>query len=200
MKVNELFEAEEQKPVELTDIVKYFPNNAQKAAEKLLQNDRLVVNGKPFFDYYHEVVLPRAEALAKKSEYELTFPIEGDLVHVSVSADEVQEVYCGYSQKSGVFIVGFDVWTNNQDFDDAFEKHFHAVTGRQFDLDDDEETYDEVWEAYKTQSMQGFAVSIYPNGRVAEYEESFTGGFYKAGKAQASIKNVFPDVIDLRLD
>lgn len=194
---------EPQGPVDIHDVVKYFPKNTAKAALALLKNNRLEVKGKDFFDFLDEVLEPAGQKALKKHEFELTFDvtIDGKSIDGEVPADDSQEVYCGYSPSKNVFIVGFDVWINEGEFDELFEKTFKRIRGHIFDHDDteDRKIYDQAWKEFQAQVFQGYAVEVSINGKAGNFEHSLPGGFYRS-PMMSEIKSEFPDLIDLRLD
>lgn len=194
---------EPQGPVDILDVVKYFPKNTAKAFKALLKNDRLQVKGKDFFDFLDDVLELAGQKALKKHEFELSLDvtIDDEPITGEVPADDAQEVYCGYSPSKNVFIVGFDVWINEGEFDELFERTFKRVRGQRFDYDntDDRKIYDQAWKEFQTQVSRGYAVEVSINGKAGNFEASSVGGFYRS-TVMSEIKSEFPDLIDLRLD
>lgn len=194
---------EPQGPVDIFDAVKYFPKNTAKAVQTLLKNGRLQVNGKDFFEFLDDVLEPAGQKALKKHEFEWSLDeiIDDESIAGEVPADDSQEVYCGYSPSKNAFIVGFDVWINEGEFDELFERTFKRVRGHRFDYDntDDRKIYVQAWKEFQNQIFHGYAVEVSINGKAGNFEASSVGGFYRS-TVMSEIKSEFPDLIDLRLD
>lgn len=217
-----LFEA--NVPIELADIVKYFPKHHGKALEKLWGGNRLVWHGKRFFDddglgaAYTEAVEAAKAYVEDGYNTDVNLDIHGEVdgkeFHDTMSwdvefdLDDGQECYLGYDPKKDALYIGFDVGTKNGDdeFNQAFDKTFEDATGALYDEEnpEHEQIFSAAWKKYNS-SNYGFwgllfEINIDSNGNMTAEEafQSMPGGFYK--ELFKIFKRSHPSIIDLRLD
>lgn len=112
-----------------------------------------------------------------------------------VTYDEFQEVYMGYVPDKDLFVVGYDVWLPEDDWEEE-------------DWDEDEEWGALPGGGYRAASsrkkadMEAQAVVIKFDGQRARATDVIygPGGFYGRGGGYKAVKRKFPNIIDLRLD
>ena len=111
-----------------------------------------------------------------------------------VTYEDWQEVYMGYDPVKDVFVVGYDVWLPEDDYDEWEEEdEWGALPGG---------GYRAAKEAghRKKADMEAQAIVLKFDGRNTRILDTIygPGGFYHAG--HRAVKRKFPKIIDLRLD
>jgi hypothetical protein len=119
---------------EFLDIVKYFPNGAQKAVDAV--HDRLTICGKTLSDFINDAE-DEIIAVAKREGYYDLEPLwvnvsiahpEDDMDDITVEGeikptiDEMSHVYLGYNPQTKHFIMGFDAWLSDDSVDEGIDK------------------------------------------------------------------------------
>lgn len=209
--------------VELADLVKHFPNNHKRAIEKLWGGERLTWNGIPFHGDGSESIyggeLDKAinkwssdggELHVSLSDIDYHPEEGGDPQFIEVSYDQPinpikdgQEVYMGFDPQSGDLYVGFDVWTDEEIFNEEWDKAFKNETGEEFDYD--EPAHAKAFSAAHKEMTSGgmwmlFKLEHSGDGVVADVVEDGDGTFYSSNSrsGRAQVKSM--GLIDLRLD
>lgn len=213
LNLNEANEADNRDTKDLKDIVKYFPNNTQKAVDAV--NSRLTYNGEKIFgDFYSKIDKAASKALVgEKFELNLGNLVNGrfptkkggtaelDVEYVEVEIEEGQEVYLGYVPNRDYFVMGFDSFLNEDDFWQALQKEANKQK-----IDTESQQYDKmcskIWK-YLNNSMgmnitfeikiKGSKIDVF---HIVTQEDTFYGkkGNYK------QLKTLYPGIIDIRLD
>lgn len=219
--IKELLQINEEKqeapsgPIELKDIAKYFPKNAQKAVNKMIETDRLVYDGKNIMDDLYSII----EKAAKKSidrdleadvsvhfsdewEGEDDSVVEFDIDEVSVQISDTQEVYLGYYPKGDFFVMGFDAWMNEEDFWQKVESEAEKQ-GVDVDSDQWQTAANKLWK--KVRDDQGMHVRVeveVTNGKAKVRNTDSGGGVWYGSKysGYGEVKKQYPDLLDIRLD
>ena len=221
MKLSELkiFEAAEiapAGPIELKDLIKYFPGNYAKAIQKMWGKDRLVYNGMKFFDggelgEVYDKALEAIEAWVKdednKVPMSLSIPDGDELGMVEfeydAAVDDVQEVYVGYRPESDELYIGVDAWLDENDFNESWDREFKKATGQEYDEEDEQHSalFHDAWKKYTSMGGYGilFHISFSPSGVCeANVELESQGGFYRGVRAMSPFKSL--GLVDIRLD
>lgn len=228
MKLSEILREADGQPLELRDVVKFFPHTYKKVFNaKWGQPDSLVFHGHPFFTHDDEGDHALGSAYAGvddavdeyikdrdfKIEVELTMDLskyaenhdvqyhDHDFTFEAAVSDK-QEVYLGYSIHEDCLYAGYDAWIHEEDFNEAWDRHFQHATGDRFDWDDEDhqEVFQKVWDHFKNQMGYGLLFKVAEHGgrwKAAEVEAS-QGGFYKGIKNGHNFQHY--DLVDLRLD
>ena len=214
--LNEAQEKAPDGPVDLKDVAKYFPKNAQKAVNNLNRNDRLAYAGKSVFDeLYSDIEDAAKRKIGRDQTTEMSVDFEGTLKDkkgndveayietVEVEVGDMQEVYLGYHPQSDVFVMGFDAWINEEDFWEELEKQF-KTQGVNTDSEDFDEACNGIWNKVKATMMCSIMVQleISDSGKVkATKVDDFFGGWYsrKFG-GHMQVKDIYPGILDVRLD
>jgi hypothetical protein len=221
--LQELLTLLEEKPIELRDVLEYFPKHHGKALEKLWGGSRLMWHGDRFFAnnelgpaYEHSL---NAATEFMKNDYETNVNMdiedsEGDVqsmeFDVHFNPEDGQECYLGYSPKHDTLLIGFDIGVSEDEFNEAFDNAFKEHHGEEHDMDheDHQKIFSKVWEDYKRQKYNFWGVLFeITHGDNSQYvaEEAFPpmpGGFYGGGPngMYQQVKRHYPDVVNLRLD
>lgn len=215
---NVLFEAEV--PIELKDVIAAFPKHHTKALEKLWGGKRLVWHGKRFFDdgdlgpAYVEAEQAAeayiADGYNTDANIDISGTVDGEENHgtvtwdVAFDKDEKQECYLGYDPTSDKLYIGFDAWSSEEEFNEAWDKEFEDTFGEPFDHENEEHAaiFKEAWDEYNTGfGFWGLVFEITYDGNEMTAEEALPpmmGGFYKG--TMRLFKQQHPHVVDLRLD
>lgn len=146
MKLAELLlnEAEQARSFDVQEIVKTFKNKAEieKHLRKLWGSHHLTFRGQPFFAGNEDgPVIKNAEKAAAR---EMKGTIDVDLEYKSeykafdIQVDETKLVYIGYSEENDMLYLGYDVWMNSEELENAFDELYKGETGKVFDIDDPE--------------------------------------------------------------
>ena len=219
MKLSDLVIQEEapegDKPIELEDLLKYFPNTYMKAVKTLANSGRLVWDGKQVFTKSGEYGPALKQAVAEAEQFlrdedttvDITVEMDGSVADIddggdftsAYPLDDFQEVYVGYSTKGKHLLIGFDCWIDeeifNQDWDTEFEKTF----GEDFDGDDPKHAkiFSKAWKEFKENSFIGALVMVDQAGH-CELDLTMPGGFYKGIYNNSIFKH--ERAVDFRLD
>lgn len=218
-----LFEAEVPgvNHVDIEDLIKHFPNNHKKAIEKLWGGDRLTWNGISFHSDggIYDGKLDKAADSWGKNGGELHVEVsdipftteDGETKSIEVNFEQPinpskdgQEVYMGIDPQTGDLYVGYDIWSNEEDFSAEWDKAFENETGEVFDYDNP--AHAKAYTAAHKEITSGgnwMLFKLEKDGDDFSFELEDEGGdgtFYsskgRGGHTQA--KNM--GLIDLRLD
>lgn len=201
----------EKTPIEISDVVKNFPNKKRDAVIKLFDAGRLTWGGKNIVDMYADFS-DAAEAFIKENiKGEVDVRVDGpdgdSTIEVNFEAEiiDLQECYMGYNLEHDRLVIGFDAWLNSDDeFNQAFDEAFKEATGEEHDMDNEEHQaiYNEAWREYNDNKMGfvGVVVFIEHDGEGFEVVDSemapMTNGFYRG--AYKIVRRMVD--VDIRLD
>ena len=215
MKLQHLLdESSQDKVLELRDVVKFFPNTYARVIRAKWGSKQLTYRGMPFFvpdeDTSTRTVYDEVDAAEEYIRANVSVPVsytpsKNDLGFEEMDADlnvaDAREVYLGYDAQHNQLLIGFDLWLDEESFNQEFEKSFREQTGEEFDNDDPdhEAVFQSIWDQHKN-AFAGGLFRLVPKGRGFEVEEEYVmgGGFYKGIYRQDFFKRM--DLIDLRLD
>lgn len=201
--------------IELADLVKHFPNNYKKAIAKLWGGPRLCWHDIPFFGPNDDDITAKAADAVKAWGKDgtitidlssVTGEIDGEDVDVEVNYDEPinpeedgQEVYMGYDLTKDVLYAGYDVWHNEEYFNDEWDKAFKEATGEDFQIDNKEhyKLFEAAHKEFKDiKSWMLFELKLEGEEFTASVSSSGEGNFYPNGHTEAVDKGI----MDLRVD
>ena len=204
--------------LDLKALAKYYATRPEDLKRKLSQlwgEHRLTYNGQKFIEGDNSVYQQLEDAveahLRGNETIEMSLnidnapDIDGNELSslewkATISKDEMQEVYLGYSPRFDSFFIGYDAWLNEDEFNEAFDEAFEAEFGEEFDTDNHEHdaVFKAAFEEYKDAGMLGLLYKVdLETGDVAE-ELAIPGGFYRGIYNSGLLKNL--KLIDLRLD
>jgi hypothetical protein len=215
--LQELMTLLEEKPIELHDVIKYFPKHHGKALSKLWGGTRLMWHGDRFFGdgdlgpAYHKALEAAEKYMKDGYNTEVQMEVEGPdgdseemNIDVQFKDEEPQECYLGYSPKYDKLYIGFDCGVSESDFNDEFDRAFEQAHGESNDIDNEKHAaiFNKVWEDYKREkySFWGLIFEITHDGEKYQAEEFLPpdpGGFYH--KMYRHLRSMHPDIVDLRL-
>jgi hypothetical protein len=217
-------------PLELSDIVEYFPSKHTAVLDKLWGTERLTWHGKKFFDANNlgDVYVEAEDAVDavigdvsidagitlspvyRSNLPELDFDPDTIEWQSKIGKNDKQEVYLGYDPKTDKLYMGFDAWIDEQDYNDAFDEQFERIVGERFDDENKvhEAIAEETWKKYtkSKQSFYGIIFEIsYDEGsnsidEALELPQFTNPGGFYGGDCYGEFKRQYPNVIDLRLD
>lgn len=219
---------EAEVPVELKAIIDAFPKHHKQALDKLWGGKRLVWHGKRFFDdgglglAYEEAEKAAEEYINDGYNTDVNIELDAhDLAeqhdgsgHATLRFDAEfgdlhggsrQECYLGYDPKKDKLYIGFDAWTDEENFNNDFDKAFEEAAGVEYDGDDHEhhKVFEQAWEEYKNENYGFWGLIFEITDHRGQYsaEEAMppmSGGFYRG--TYRTFKSTHPNVVDLRLD
>lgn len=203
MKISELLNEATTRPLELRDIVKFFPNTYRKVLRAKLSTDQVTYHGLQLqhedgegdmeFGPAYDKALAAAE-YAIEQNGGVTVDVEmsvmnddGDTSHHHYSfetpIDEKSEVYVGYSPENDALYLGFDCWISENEFNESWEREFEEATGEQFDSDNPqhEAAFQKVWNHFKDRMMYGMLFEVTAHNGHWEANEMYCipGTFYQ---------------------
>jgi hypothetical protein len=212
-----IFEAEDgapdlngKDPIEVADVIKYFPKNYMKVLRVLWGKPRLSYHGMSFFgdgdNAYDKIDAAIKAAIKDGLEVPVSIDVDGtddldmDSLNYDAPVSDYQEVYLGYQPSSDSLYVGIDAWLNEEDFNDAWDREFKNQTGESFDMDDEEhaKVFNSAWENYKDSDFYGILFKLSKDLDDVEEVASIPGGFYKGIYRANTLKHL--QLVDLRLD
>lgn len=201
MLLRELLEEKTQidknKTYEIKDIVEFFPKGKEKLLQKFWGMDGgLTYKGQLLFT--KNDLGPAYEGVIKAGEDYINDPDKFYVMvfdKLEVNASDAQESYLGYDPKDDTLWVGFDVWLDEESFNQEFDKKYPRE-------DVEGEVFKEAWEEFK-KSFTGVLLPLKSkDGKKFKVIESKTierpGGFYKGIYNRNETKKL--GLIDLRLD
>lgn len=211
-----LVEAAEQAPagpIELKDLIKYFPGNYAKAIQKMWGKDRLVYNGMKFFDdgklgEAYDKATDAVEATMKESDF--TAPVslhlpDGDALGMTefeydAHIESSQEVYLGYSSEHDQLFLGVDAWLDENDFNEEWDRKFKADTGVSYNEDEEDHSalFHDAWKKYTNMGGYGILFELSKDLHHAEPVIFSQGGFYRGVCKDPQFKRF--QLVDVRLD
>lgn len=206
-------------PIDLKDIVQFFPGQHGQTLTKLWgkshltwHKDRFFVNGAPGPAY------TRAEAAAKKyisrgyktdcmlnvevgkDFYELNFNVEFSDEH----STDPQECYIGFDPITDKLYIGFDAYVTEDEFNKAFDAAFKKTKDQEHNMNDldHQKVFDTARYEYKKLHMGFWGLMFEITHKGGEYtaEEAMgpaPNGFYKGQFKQFKVSHA--NVIDVRL-
>lgn len=218
MKLSELklLEAADQAPpgpIELKDLIEYFPGNYAKAIQKMWGKDRLEYNGMKFFA---KGALGEAYAKANGAvkavmkEGDFTVPVllampNGEALGMiefeyDAHIDDSQEVYLGYSPENDQLYLGVDAWLSENDFNEEWDKQFKKNTRVAYDEEDEEHSalFHDAWKKYTNMHGYGVLFELSKDLERAEPVIESQGGFYSGVRKTPQFKQL--GLTDIRLD
>lgn len=220
MKISELLAEATTRPLELKDIIKFFPNTYQKVIRAKLASDQITYHGHQLQhedgdgDLTFGPAYDNALAAAEEAMHEnggVTVDVEADLSDVEshgdfhnysfeTPIDEKSEVYVGYSPREDALYVGFDCWISENEFNENWDREFKEATGEDFDNDDPahEAAFKKVWDHFKDRMMYGMLFEISEHDGQWEANEVYCmpGTFYQGVYKFGGFSHL--DLIDLR--
>ena len=217
MKLSDIVIKEEapegDKPIDLNDLLEFFPNTYKKAVSTLAKSGRLTWGGKKVFtkdgDYGPalEQAVADAESFLKDEKIEITLELDGAVADLDEHSDftgeyeldEHQEVYVGFATRGEKLMIGFDVWLDEDNFNQDFDKEFETAFGEDYDGDnpDHEKIFNHTRDQFLKQSFVGVLVGVDQDGN-CDIEHSAPGGFYKGIYNDSIFKRL--NAVDFRLD
>lgn len=218
MKLSELkiFEAAEQAPagpIELKDLIKYFPGNYAKAIQKMWGKDRLVYSGMKFFDAgglgeAYDKANNSVEAAMKEEDFvvpvHIALPNGDDLGMVEFEYDahvyDSQEVYLGYNSERDQLFLGVDAWLSEDDFNEEWDRKFKGEVGVEYNEDDEDHSalFHDAWKKYTNMHGYGILFELSKDLAHAEPVIMTQGGFYGGVRKDPQFKHLA--LVDIRLD
>jgi len=180
--------AQEARSFDIQEIVKTFKNKAdiEKHLRKLWGSKHLTFRGQPFFanDQDGAVIKGAKKAVDRELkgtiDIDLEYKSEQDVFDITV--DEVKLVYMGYSQSNDMLYLGYDVWMNGEEIENAFDKLYEKETGEEFNIDDPEMEKEFMAWRKKYDAFFGALVEVRSDdGKRFEADllHADAGGFYK---------------------
>jgi hypothetical protein len=139
-------------PVDIKDVVKYFPTQGDNAIKAFAKKGRLQFGGKTLYaaDYEPGAGLKQAIRVAKAEIRDERIDVRVDMSGAGTrfrnntteefefdsQINDMEEVWMGYDTESNELMIGFDCWTSEDDFNDAWDKEFEKNFGEEFDHED----------------------------------------------------------------
>ncbi len=187
--------------VEIAEVVENFPNTKRKVVMALLDKGRLVWHGKEIMqDWYPEIEEAVATFISDGYTFDssLDVPDGEDVLQIdwenTLDKREMEEVYLAYDANTDEMIIGYDVWTSEDDFNEGFDKAW----GESGSGSDEDGVFAEAWELYKKQGgSYGVSFRVKSDGTVEEDFPPMAGGFYKSVRKRIA-KN--ENIVEIRLD
>jgi hypothetical protein len=207
MKVLEILSEAEQptaRSFDVQELVKTFKNKAEieKHLRKLWGTDKLTFKGQPFFKGNDDgPVMKKARAAADrelKGDVEVTFEYKNEMDEFTVTVDEAKLVYMGYAERTGMLYLGYDIWLNNEEVEEVFDKLYKAHTGQEYDYDDPK--LEKEWRDFQKKNSNFFGGFIEVSSADGKKFDADTlvlepNGFYKGVKKERQFKSL--DLVDL---
>jgi hypothetical protein len=231
MKVSQLLsEADISRPLELRDVVKFFPNTYKKVMSMKWGMDHpgtLQYHGHPFFtkDDEGKSAYDHAEEAVDgvlDEDFRIEVNLTMDLDEFEPSDDndgmqydthdfsfdcevsDKQEVYLGYSPQEDALYIGYDTWIREEEFNEAWDREFQNATGEMFDPDNasHDAVFQKVWKKFRDDMFFGMLFRVVErNGRwMAEEHFAPQPGGFYKGIYRGLSSFHSLDLIDLRLD
>lgn len=188
---------DKNKTYEIKDVVEFFPKGKDKLLRKFWGTEGgLTYKGQPLFT--KNDLGPAYDGIIKAGEEYINDPDEFYVVvydDLEVTASDSQECYLGYDPKSDTLWVGFDIWLDEESFNQEFDKKYPRE-------DTEGKVFKEAWKEFQ-QSFIGVLLPLKSkDGKNFEVIKSRTiempGGFYKGIYNRNETKKL--GLIDLRLD
>jgi hypothetical protein len=185
-------------PVELKDVVKYFPTQHKKAIKTFMKTGRLVFGGQQVFDAGGDngegldEALQHAKKLLDHEFVEITVHMnaagtklqgDDDYTHFEYEAhiQEKTETWIGYDTKANHLLLGFDCWIDEEDFNQEWDEKFEQCFGEEFDMDNEEheKVFNRAWKEYNSSVLFGAVVQVTENMHAEMEMPIMEGGFYR---------------------
>ena len=185
-------------PVDLKDVVKYFPSQHKKAIKAFARTGRLTFGGQKVFDEggQNGDALDEAIQMAKRFlehepvEVSVMFDTEGtdlemdrDMSHWEFDGKihEAQPVWVGYNTKTDDLVLGFDVWLDEEVFNQEWDNKWDDAFDESFDMDNEEheKVFNRAWKKYSQNQFFGAIVEVNSNMHASMNTEIMDGGFYR---------------------
>lgn len=215
LQINEENQEAPSGPIELKDVAKYFPKNAQKAVNKMIETDRLVYDGANVMDNVYDAVHKIAKREMNRDlkgtvmiNYSKEFKgkddsvVEFDIDEVEVEISDTQDVYLGYNLKNDTFIMGFDAWLDEDDFWKEVEREAEDQ-GVDTGTEEWDAAASELWKKIQNEKSLHVRVDVkITNGRPDVKDVDVGQGLWYSGKhsGYGEVKKQYPDLLDIRLD
>jgi len=196
-------------PVELKDVVEFFPSQYKKAIKAFAKKGRLRFGGDELFtsDGEHGPALDDAIRVAQRFlkhepiNVEVEFNTAGtDLpepsdrsFEIECDVEESTPVWVGYDTKQDMLLLGFDVWIGDNEFNDEWDNKFEDAFGEGFDQDneDHDKVFDKAWKTFSNgQMFYGAIVQVNAGGHAEMEMPIMDGGFYRGPFKHLSKTNV----------
>lgn len=189
-------------PVDIKDVVKYFPKQGDKAIHAFARKGRLQFGGKTLYDADYEpgAGLNKAIKAAKDAiddeEVEVRVGMAGsnEDFEFHSKVEDASEVWVGYDTESNELLIGFDCWTSEQDFNDAWDSQFEKNFDEEFNMDDYD--HEKIFNKSRKEYIDGYSmvgmlviVDSKYNARIEEMPgpNGFIRSIYKAIKSQRGV-------------
>lgn len=186
-------------PVELKDVVKYFPSQHKKAIKAFAKTGRLTFGGQQVYDEGGAPGegLDEAIHVAKrfleheKVEVTVMFDLAGtdlemksrDMSHWEFDAEvtDSTEVWVGYNTKTDDLLIGFDAWVGEDAFNEEWDQQWDKTFDEPFDMDNEEheKVYDRAWKKYSQNVFYGAVVEINSNMHAGMDMDLMENGFFR---------------------
>lgn len=196
-------------PVDIKDVVKYFPSQHQKAIKAFSKQGRLEFGGMQLFSGDEDGEGMR-EAISAAEEILKDDPVD---VRIGVSAagtrfkgqtveefefdadiSDTNQVWVGYDTQSNELMIGFDCWLREDDFNDKWDNYFESQFDEDFDEDDPDhdKILNQAWREYRDNFMMvGMLVLVNDkfHARIEDMpgHKGFFRGIHKMVKGQKGV-------------
>lgn len=198
MKLIELrIDEDASQPLELHDVVKFFPNTYARVIKVKAHSGQLTFAGKALtHDGSDGPAITEAEQqvdhILEENEgveihldmdtSELDNPHLGDhSFSFNAKVDDKKLVFLGYHPPTNRLFLGYDVWLSENEFNDEWDREFEKAAGEPFDQDDPdhEAVFQKAWKQFQEMTFIGMLFSV-NDDFVGEQEYELPGGFYKS--------------------
>lgn len=189
---------------ELTELISNFPKNHKLAIKKLWGSGRITYKGKSILSMYQQLE-EAAVKMMKGTDTEYS-TVEMDIQNsdadpLQVIIGDHQECYLGYNVGDDLFYIGFDLWLNEQDFYDQFDKEYkkYYLKGKDYDSNPiSTAAFDWYWKNHLAASGLYAVRTDGMSFTCVGGETRWPGLFYQKMYRQAWFKDY--KLTDLRLD
>ena len=182
-------------PVDLGDVIRYFPSKSEKAINALAKSGRLTFGGLQAFDdgEYGQAI---KQAIQTAEEYlkggnatiDVDVHIEGtvdgryedEYETTDYPIDDFEQVAVGYTL-AGNIAVGYDFFLDENIFNDDWDSQFLVVFGTRFDLENPEhrEVFNKAWAKWKDTAYRSVMIEIDNTFRQTNLQ-TYDGPFHDA--------------------
>lgn len=219
--LNEDGEATGSEPIELKEIAKFYPKKAREAILALGRKGRVLYKGEPLFSptggisVLYENAIDAGTEYLKNVELERSVPMDievddevWDSYEYESRVDDSQEVYLGYRAADDCLYIGYDVWLEENDFNDNWDKQFKKYLGEEFDHENEQHAkiFDKAWKYFINHGFSVlFKLTYAQNAQFKAHEElrsdhisDKAGMFYEGIYRTSAFKSM--GLVDIRLD
>ncbi len=204
MKVFQLLsEANDAHPLELRDVVRFYPNTYKRVFNAKWGNGRdtggLVFHGHALFSENdgektaYDQIEQAVDRFISNEDYRVEVNITIDLDDFEPSStndtthfdahdysfdteiSDKQEVYLGYSPHDDALYIGYDAWIHEEEFNESWDKEFAHATGEMFDMDNPahDAVFQKVWQKFRNEMFFGLLFRVTERNGYWEAEEVF---------------------------